>query len=59
MAYIGDSQGAAEIDPNAFIKLFGPSKVNQQTRHLLSFPRLGRSSVTDHMWWRSLYGDTD
>ncbi|CAE7263248.1 unnamed protein product [Symbiodinium sp. CCMP2592] len=40
MAYIGDSQGAAEIDPNAFIKL-------------------GRSSVTDHMWWRSLYGDTD
>ena len=21
MAYIGDSQGAAEIDPNAFIKL--------------------------------------
>ncbi|CAL1134947.1 unnamed protein product, partial [Cladocopium goreaui] len=40
MAYIGDSAGAAEIDPNAFIKL-------------------GRSSVTDHFWWRSLYGDTD
>eukprot|EP00438_Fugacium_kawagutii_P026674 Skav231881 [mRNA] locus=scaffold54:296676:305340:- [translate_table: standard] len=21
--------------------------------------RLGRSSVTDHLWWRSLYGDND
>eukprot|EP00440_Ansanella_granifera_P061822 gb/GFBE01067024.1/.p1 GENE.gb/GFBE01067024.1/~~gb/GFBE01067024.1/.p1 ORF type:complete len:504 (+),score=133.20 gb/GFBE01067024.1/:1-1512(+) len=24
-----------------------------------AFIKLGRSSVTDHMWWRSLYGDTD
>mmetsp|Transcript_85455 Transcript_85455/g.151104 ORF Transcript_85455/g.151104 Transcript_85455/m.151104 type:complete len:507 (-) Transcript_85455:168-1688(-) len=40
MAYIGDGQAAAEIDPNAFIKL-------------------GRSSVTDHLWWRSLYGEVD
>ena len=27
MAYIGDSQGAAEIDPNAFIKLLGPLRL--------------------------------
>lgn len=40
MAYIGSGEGAAEIDPNSFIKL-------------------GRSSLTDHMWWRSLYGDAD
>ena len=26
MAYIGDSQGAAEIDPNAFFKLSGPNE---------------------------------
>lgn len=24
-----------------------------------AFIKLGRSSITDHMWWRSLYGDTD
>jgi len=24
-----------------------------------AFIKLGRSSVTDHMWWRSLYGETD
>lgn len=52
MAYIGDSQGAAEIDPNAFIKPLGASF------RLGNTPRLGRSSVTDHFWWRSLYGDT-
>eukprot|EP00933_Yihiella_yeosuensis_P080313 TRINITY_DN93725_c0_g1_i1.p1 TRINITY_DN93725_c0_g1~~TRINITY_DN93725_c0_g1_i1.p1 ORF type:complete len:510 (+),score=102.81 TRINITY_DN93725_c0_g1_i1:71-1600(+) len=38
MAYIGDGQAAAEIDPKAFIKL-------------------GENSFTDHVWWRSLYGD--
>mmetsp|Transcript_100300 Transcript_100300/g.214920 ORF Transcript_100300/g.214920 Transcript_100300/m.214920 type:complete len:507 (+) Transcript_100300:88-1608(+) len=38
MAYIGQGEGAAEINPNSLIKL-------------------GRSSITDHMWWRSLYGD--
>lgn len=38
MAYIGDGEGAAEIDPNSIIKL-------------------GRSSITDHIWWRSLYGE--
>jgi NADH:ubiquinone reductase (non-electrogenic) len=40
MAYIGEGQGAAEIDPNSVIKL-------------------GRSSFTDHLWWRSLYGEAD
>jgi NADH:ubiquinone reductase (non-electrogenic) len=38
MAYIGEGQGAAEIDPGSIIKL-------------------GRSSITDHIWWRSLYGE--
>eukprot|EP00747_Dinoflagellata_sp_TGD_P111348 gnl/TRDRNA2_/TRDRNA2_171205_c0_seq5.p1 gnl/TRDRNA2_/TRDRNA2_171205_c0~~gnl/TRDRNA2_/TRDRNA2_171205_c0_seq5.p1 ORF type:complete len:512 (+),score=94.90 gnl/TRDRNA2_/TRDRNA2_171205_c0_seq5:87-1622(+) len=40
MAYIGEGQGAAEIDPNSIVKL-------------------GRSSITDHLWWRSLYGETN
>uniref|UniRef100_A0A7S1L141 External alternative NADH-ubiquinone oxidoreductase-like C-terminal domain-containing protein n=1 Tax=Alexandrium catenella TaxID=2925 RepID=A0A7S1L141_ALECA len=24
-----------------------------------SLIKLGRSSITDHLWWRSLYGDCD
>mmetsp|Transcript_75121 Transcript_75121/g.210749 ORF Transcript_75121/g.210749 Transcript_75121/m.210749 type:complete len:504 (+) Transcript_75121:83-1594(+) len=40
MAYIGQGEAAAELDPNAIIKL-------------------GRSSITDHLWWRSLYGEED
>lgn len=120
MAYIGDSQGAAEIDPNAFIKWLSGDNSEGGNRtgkrwpccavqvfqksavisfdtiqfvytllaeclhacldiiclpfyhhclprfHQASTPpvlsrnqRLGRSSVTDHFWWRSLYGDTD
>ena len=119
MAYIGDSQGAAEIDPNAFIKWLSRDdseggnrtgkrwpcchavQVLQKSAAVISFDtmiqnvcthclqnvymfryyvyhclprfhhlastqpvlsrnqRLGRSSVTDHFWWRSLYGDTD
>eukprot|EP00933_Yihiella_yeosuensis_P082104 TRINITY_DN95861_c0_g1_i1.p1 TRINITY_DN95861_c0_g1~~TRINITY_DN95861_c0_g1_i1.p1 ORF type:complete len:508 (-),score=109.10 TRINITY_DN95861_c0_g1_i1:3-1526(-) len=38
MAYIGEGQGAAEISPDAFIKL-------------------GESRMTDHAWWRTLYGE--
>jgi len=38
MAYVGKNEAAAELNPNAMIKL-------------------GRSSITDHMWWRSLYGE--
>merc|ERR1719150_2620818 len=40
MAYVGKGEAAAELNPNAIIKL-------------------GRSSITDHMWWRSLYGECD
>jgi len=38
MAYVGQGEAAAELNPNSIIKL-------------------GRSSITDHMWWRSLYGE--
>jgi NADH:ubiquinone reductase (non-electrogenic) len=38
MAYIGQGEGAAQLDPNSMIKL-------------------GRGKVTDHLFWRSLYGD--
>jgi len=40
MAYVGQGEAAAQLNPNAMIKL-------------------GRSSITDHMWWRSLYGECD
>jgi len=40
MAYIGEGQAAADINPNSFIGL-------------------GKTSLTDHIFWRSLYGDTD
>lgn len=40
MAYIGESQGATQMDPNSIFKL-------------------GNSKITDHMFWRALYGDSE